>query len=527
MFDYEDKRAESSRASYQPPDDRIDKLNSRYRMLCEMGQAVTSEMNLDVLFDLIMRQTTRIMVCEQASVFLFDPGCGQLCSKASTDLKSDSVRISPGSGITGWVFRTASPLIVNDPYGDPRFFSGVDKVNGFRTRNIICTPLVNRKKQCIGTLQALNKKTGKFDVNDLEMLKVAANYVTIAFKNARLYEELKALDKAKEKVINHLSHEIKTPLSVIGGVLHHVSERIAIGNISKVERALARGKRNVKRLKLLQDQIDDILICRESFTSNSEADVCQVAFNPFEEVVEQGTDIYSSPVNDISKRNWVMSMNQMDKFLSEEVGLTEFLKGICHHAVYSMGDRNICIVQEYDKHAILRIDRRVLKIVCTGLLKNAIENTPDSGLIKVTVENCADEIRITFKDYGVGITSINQKMIFGGFFPTQPTVLYSSKNPYDFNAGGTGADLLRIKTFSKRLGFEVEFSSKRCPFLPRDRDVCPGKISLCRFVESKAECLINSGSTFIVRFPRQRKTRDTSSINTLLPNPLQFKVGIQ
>jgi signal transduction histidine kinase len=163
--------------------------------------------------------------------------------------------------------------------------------------------------------------------------------------------------------------------------------------------------------------------------------------------------------------------------------------------------RGLCLIQTLDEDAVIRSDWNVLNKVCTGLLKNAIENTPDEGTIEVTVEKYDEETRITFTDHGVGITAANRKMIFGGFFHTQPTDLYSSKKPYDFNAGGTGADLLRIKSFSSRLGFKVEFFSRRCPFLPRGKDFCPGKISECRFIESKAECLSNGGSTFVVRFP--------------------------
>ena len=45
-------------------------------------------------------------------------------------------------------------------------------------------------------------------------------------------------------------------------------------------------------------------------------------------------------------------------------------------------------------------------------------------------------------DYGVGITAENQKHIFEGFFVTRDTMAYSSQRPFDFNAGGKGADLL-------------------------------------------------------------------------------------
>lgn len=520
MSEHDYKISEPARATGQAVDLPADKLHRRYRMVCEMGRAVSSEVNPEVLFGQIMEQTTRILACEQASVFLYDPDSERLFSRASTDLETDTVRISPRCGITGWVFRTRSPLIVNDPYGDPRFFPEVDKVNGFQTRNILCTPLVNRSKHCIGTLQALNKKTGEFIDSDLELLRAASYYVTVALENARLHDDFKALEKAKERAINHLSHEIRTPLSVISSVLHNVSDKLAVGDLSKVKKTLLRGERNLKRLIALQDQIDDILRCRRSALDDCDPDVGRIGVNPVEDVIDQKTEACSESAHDISDRQ--RSLEQMEAFAGEVIELAEFLRGICRRAVSSMGDREICLVQEFDKDALLRIDRRVLEKVCAGLLKNAIENTPDEGLVEVAVEKRADETRITFTDHGVGITGTNQKIIFGGFFHTQPTDLYSTKKPYEFNAGGTGVDLLRIKSFSKLLGFAVEFSSRRCPFLPRDEDVCPGKISHCRFVKSKAECLRNSGSTFLVRFPRRPPSRAALSCKTRLPENRRF-----
>jgi GAF domain-containing protein len=76
-------------------------------------------------------------------------------------------------------------------------------------------PLVNRKKECIGTLQALNKNSGNFNEDDREVLSYLSNYITVAIENAKLYEELKTADMAKERVISHLSHELRTPLAII------------------------------------------------------------------------------------------------------------------------------------------------------------------------------------------------------------------------------------------------------------------------------------------------------------------------
>ena len=80
-------------------------------------------------------------------------------------------------------------------------------------------------------------------------------------------------------------------------------------------------------------------------------------------------------------------------------------------------------------------------------------------------------------------------------------MFYSSKRPYDFNAGGSGSDLLRTKVFSERYGFTVDFDSKRCEFIPGDKDICPGTISACPFIKEKSECFSSGGSLFTIKFP--------------------------
>ncbi len=106
-------------------------------------------------------------------------------------------------------------------------------------------------------------------------------------------------------------------------------------------------------------------------------------------------------------------------------------------------------------------------------------------------------------DYGQGITEENQKRLFEGFFPTQEVMDYSSKRPYAFNAGGKGADLLRIKILSERYGFQITQASRRCRFIPGESDLCPGRISRCRYCQSAEDCLRSGETEFSVFFPKK------------------------
>jgi len=149
----------------------------------------------------------------------------------------------------------------------------------------------------------------------------------------------------------------------------------------------------------------------------------------------------------------------------------------------------------------MNISPEVLEEMLTGLLKNAIESTPDEGMIRVVLERKTHWIQLKFTDFGIGLTRENQRRLFDGLFHTLDTDLYGSKRPYDFGAGGKGLDLLRTKVYSKRFGFEISVASQRCLYLPTDRDLCPGRISRCPHCRGREDCFNSGGSTFCLTFP--------------------------
>ena len=148
----------------------------------------------------------------------------------------------------------------------------------------------------------------------------------------------------------------------------------------------------------------------------------------------------------------------------------------------------------------MHIPSEPLEKLVIGLIKNAIENTPDDGMVEVKVRNWDSAVVFTVHDYGVGIVDEHRRRIFEGFFPTQDTMEYSSKSPYDFNAGGKGADLLRLKIFSERFDFRLDMSSSRCRHIPLDTDMCPGQISQCQFCKTVEDCHLSGETIFTAVF---------------------------
>jgi len=145
----------------------------------------------------------------------------------------------------------------------------------------------------------------------------------------------------------------------------------------------------------------------------------------------------------------------------------------------------------------------VLSKIVEGLIRNAVENTPDGGKIEAAVHNDAEGPEFEVKDFGVGITPENQRLIFENYFPPYDTMQYASRNSFDFNAGGKGFDLLRLKIFSERYHFKLQMRSQRCQYLLRPATLCPGKVEQCAFCHAPEDCVRSGGTTMVVRFTRQ------------------------
>jgi adenylate cyclase len=183
-------------------------LIRHYHLAKELSQLFDLESNIDAVLAVSMYKLNQFMDSERSSIFLFDPLKQQLTSFSSQDLEKKEIRIPKSSGVSGWVFEHRIPAIVNDADSDSRFYRVVDDITGFRTRNLICTPLIDYKERCSGTLQSLNKKSGDFTTDDLELLDLTARLVAVAISNNRRYDEILTTNIARKEVIKQIIDSI-------------------------------------------------------------------------------------------------------------------------------------------------------------------------------------------------------------------------------------------------------------------------------------------------------------------------------
>jgi signal transduction histidine kinase len=338
----------------------------------------------------------------------------------------------------------------------------------------------------------------------MNLLEMIAGTVGLSIENARFSDELKqshkelqSLDRAKSKAINHLSHELKTPVSIFSGTLKILEKKLELLPDDSWKRSMDRAQRNLERIKRLQDEVRDII----SEDAHEHSKLMTVFIDQCIDLLENALETETGEIKMLDRvRAHINDMFKIKTAKAEEIWLGEFVRNSLEKMHHKFAHRTLKIEQALEPTPSFFIPTAPLQKVINGLIKNAIENTPDQGKIKVIVSNQKSGPCFSVTDYGVGIHTDHQKNIFKGFFTTQEPAAYSSKEPFEFNAGGRGADLLRMKIFSEQYQFTIHTSSKRCKFLPGRNDSCPGNIRDCSFCQSKRECYQSGGSVFTVNF---------------------------
>ncbi len=471
---------------------------------------------LEDLMDYITREIKGLLKTEGAVVLLYDEikndlfFLGASYDDSDTEQRARKIRFALDEVLAGKVLETGKPALDNNADRSANPYPERDRKMGYKTRSILCVP-VRSDSRITGILCAINKKQNQFDDHDMELMTMIASTVGISIENARFAKALKeayldvaSMNRAKDKAINHLSHELKTPVAVLTGSLQILKKKLSELPQVKTASTLERIQRNLNRIVEIQEETTDIMdkkiyaardmlqvmiqTCRDELATLIEQHLDEE--NPMEVVMAVIEREFSSPA--LNNRDIDLNRSLKDLFESMK-------------PAFSFRDLDISLNLEKNLPKI-RLPKDVFEKTLTGLIKNSIENTPDHGRIDISTRRKDSSVVFTVHDFGVGIETEDQKRIFEGFFSVQKTADYSTKTPYDFNAGGKGVDLLRIKLFADRLGFSIQMESCRCRFLhDHPGETCPGNIEQCRFCNHTSDCLYSGYSIFSISFPGEKK----------------------
>jgi signal transduction histidine kinase len=191
--------------------------------LHEIAQLATQARDWDELMRSIVDGTTAAMGVEVCSFYLADSERTRLTLAATNGLDRTQVgRVSLawGEGITGRVAATRTAIAVPDVNQDDRFAW----VRGFDIEGLagmLSVPLVWHN-DVVGVLNVQTRAVREFSDDEVDLLQTIGALLAGIVEKGRLSAEvearlaqLTALDAARAELLSVVTHELRTPLSIV------------------------------------------------------------------------------------------------------------------------------------------------------------------------------------------------------------------------------------------------------------------------------------------------------------------------
>jgi GAF domain-containing protein len=391
------------------------------RALGDVGQAVSSTLDLEKVLATIVSHAVQLSGCDCGVIYEYDESAHAFNLRATHRMEEEvvealrSARVRLGEGATGQAAITRVPVQIPDIL-EQREFTGTRArplITRFGYRSLLSVPLL-REQQILGGLTVWRRQTGEFKPEVVNLLQTFATQSALAIHNARLFREIEdksrqieAANRHKSEFLANMSHELRTPLNAIIGFSEVLQERLF-------------GELNEKQAEYTSDILTSgqhllSLINEILDLSKVEAGRMELELASFDLPV--AIDNARTFVRERAVKHGITLDVDVDDRLGEYVG-----------------------------------DERKIKQILLNLLSNAVKFTPEGGRISITANKTENGAEISVSDTGIGIAPEDQPKIFEEFRQVGSDSTHKTE--------GTGLGLTLAKKFVELHGGKIWVESE-------------------------------------------------------------------
>src|SRR5262245_38920318 len=384
----------------------VRRQSQEFESLLEVGRGIVARLDLGELLPLVVRSVNRIMGTHFCVLLLRH---GEMLRLAAQEgLEPEVVKaflaLRVGESLSGLVAKEGRALAVEEMDEDPRAkFAGITSRYGYHS--FLCVPL-KHGSDVLGTLEVVTKEPRRFGLEEQELMAAFAAQAAVAIANARLFDQarrhvaetdeanrrLEELDRLRRESLRNVSHEFRTPLTVIRGYADYL-----------LETAPASDKAQRDILRIVLESSDRLIDLVDTLIEVSR--------------IEQGIAQQTLRVEPLDLRELAEASLETLRCAAEKKGIQLRL--------------------EFPGPLRLEGDQNLMLQVVRKLVDNALKYSASGG--SVTIKGIEDERELVLQvaDAGIGIAAEHIPRIFEKFYTVDGSLAR--------RAGGTGVGLYLVR----------------------------------------------------------------------------------
>jgi PAS domain S-box-containing protein len=379
-----------------------------FESLLEISRRISERLDLRELLPLVTRSVNRVMATEHCMLLLRDGDRLRVAAREGVEpelvdaFKDQRV----GDSLSGWVIQQGRVLAVEDMQADPRSMFA-ELVHTYAYQSYLGVPL-RRGSEIIGALEVLTKNAARrFGPDEQALMSAFADQVAVAIDNARLLDQarqhlervveanrqLEELDRLRREYLRNVSHEFRTPLTVIRGYAEFLENATA--------------------------------------EPRTVADVMQVIVESCDRVIDLVDTLIE--VSRVEQRDAARTLQL------QELDLKEVAEASLEPLRPAADRKSICLDLHFPERDALLVkgDRGLLGHLVRKLVDNAVKYSPAGARVLVRGGGEGDDLTLEVEDFGIGIPPEHVPRIFEKFYMVDGGITR--------RAGGSGVGLYLVR----------------------------------------------------------------------------------
>ena len=413
--------------------DELEDTFSKLKLLTEIGQEITSTLNLDKILNTIYENVNQLM---DASVF----GIGIYHSEMETiDYRlaiENGKRYQPytrtmedKNQFPVWCIENKKEIFINDVYKEyARFISQFkgkedkiileDGTESSESLSLIYMPLLFNNNP-IGVLSVQSFRKHAYNQYHLDILRSLGSYITTAIQNAGSYSKMtEAFEQLKSAQSKLVESEKMASLGVLtAGVAHEINNPVTFisGGIESLEDNYADIENLLKEIKSVKNNED---------TKAQWEKIEQIKTDiNLDRILSEMKDLFQSVKNGANRTSEIVkglrNFSRLDENDMKRANLEEGLNNTLVILNNKFKNR-IELKKEYGNIPEIECYPGQLNQVFMNILSNACDAIENEGEITVQTRSENEKVYISIKDNGSGMPEEIRAHIFEPFFTTKP-----------------------------------------------------------------------------------------------------------